>query len=172
GVAVGLTAASDGAQTRHLGTRGVAVENLQDEQMHRRHRVENAVTPYMAHGRADAVNQFGAQKLGDIALDLLHGSEDTTGHPWPPVGMRKFVTPILPGGRFFLPDQLQGSFLLGLALKFMPFGPDTFSSSICPQPNLTLFLCPAKRQVPSSQARVRRADRNGSESRYPYNLPL
>src|SRR6266704_2684027 len=117
GVAVGLTAASDGAQTRHLGTRGVAVENLQDEQMHRRHRVENAVTPYMAHGRADAVNQFGAQKLGDIALDLLHGSEDTTGHPWPPVGMRKFVTPFCQEAASFYQISCKAGFYLDLRLS-------------------------------------------------------
>jgi hypothetical protein len=87
-LAIGLAAASDSAQAGHLRARRVAVEDLQNKQMNGRHGIEDAITPDMTNSVADGANKFGAEKLGDFRLDLLHGSEDTAGHPWPPVGVR------------------------------------------------------------------------------------
>jgi hypothetical protein len=80
--------ASDRAQTGHVGTRSVAVQDLQKEQMNGGDRIEHALAPGMPHRLANRSDQFRIEKLGNIALDLPHDSDDTTSHPWPPVGVR------------------------------------------------------------------------------------
>src|SRR5262249_44775976 len=85
GLAIGLAATSDATQSRHMRARRVAVQDLENKQMHRCHRIQNTFTPHMINGSTDFTDQFLAEKLRHFALDLLHGSEDTAGHPWPPV---------------------------------------------------------------------------------------
>src|SRR5262249_3083013 len=50
-------------------------------------RVEHALAPHVADGRADAVDRGRGQPVGDLGLDLPHRGGDTAGHPWPPAGV-------------------------------------------------------------------------------------
>ena len=90
---IGFAGTLDSAQTRHLGARGVAVQDLQNKQMHRGRGIQYTVTPHMTDGSAHFLDQARTKKLSNIGLDLLHGSEDTTSHPWPPV-CNKVVAPL------------------------------------------------------------------------------
>src|SRR5579862_9167439 len=99
-LAISLAAASESAQAWHVRTRGVAVQDLQNEQMHGRYRIKDAFAPDMVNYLTDVAYQLGTKKLGNFGLDLLHGSEDTTSHPWPPVGVWELSTAILTGGPF------------------------------------------------------------------------
>jgi hypothetical protein len=86
-LAVGFAGALDGAQTWHVGTSRIAMQDLQHKQVHRGHGIKHALTPDMADRFSDGADERRAEKLGYFGLDLLHSSEDTAGHPWPPVGV-------------------------------------------------------------------------------------
>ncbi len=62
-----------------MGTGGVAVQNLQGEQMHGRHGIEDPIAPDVAKVLTDLPNVIGSQESSEIALDLGDSSEDTTG---------------------------------------------------------------------------------------------
>jgi len=69
-----------------MGARGVAVQDLQDEQVNGRNRVEHAVPPDVADSGANVFNGLRRQPVRDFGLDPPHGGENTAGHPWPPAG--------------------------------------------------------------------------------------
>src|SRR5262249_61687660 len=79
-------ARTDAGEAGHVGARGVAVQDLQDEQVDGRNRVEDPIPPDVADGRTDVFNGFRGQPAGDFRLDSPNGGEDTTGPPWPPSG--------------------------------------------------------------------------------------
>jgi len=72
-----------------VGTGGVAVQDLQREEVQSRDRIEHAFSPDIADAVADLADKLGSQKVGQFTLDSLDGSEDTAGHPWPPVGVMR-----------------------------------------------------------------------------------
>jgi hypothetical protein len=97
-LAVRLGGAIDRAQAWHVSTGSIAMQDLQSEQMHGGHWIENPFAPGVIHGMTNGVDEVGAEKLGQITLDLLDSSQDTTSHTWPPVEVRRFDTHILTGG--------------------------------------------------------------------------
>src|SRR2546423_490555 len=71
-LAVRLAAAGDATQTRHMRTGGVAVQNLQDKQVHGGYRIKDALTPNMTDRVAHATNEFRTDELSHFGLDLPH----------------------------------------------------------------------------------------------------
>jgi hypothetical protein len=89
GLAVRFAGAADIAEPGHVGARRVAVEDLEDEQVQRGHRVEDSFAPGVADRRTGLANRCGRQPVGDVRLDSANRRVETTGHPWPPVGVMR-----------------------------------------------------------------------------------
>src|ERR1700722_8311962 len=66
---------------------GVAVQHLENEQLHGVGRVQHAIAPDMAHRREAIVDALGAAEvLQRIGFDLTKNRRDD-GHPWPPLSL-------------------------------------------------------------------------------------
>ena len=88
-LAIGLAAAVHRSQAWRMGASGVAVQDLQREQLKGRDRIEHALAPDMADAVTDLADELGSEKPGEFTLDLRDGGKDTAGHPWPPVGVMR-----------------------------------------------------------------------------------
>jgi hypothetical protein len=58
---------------RQVGTGGVAVKDLEDEQVDRPHRAEDAVAPAVAAIPAELAQRLGLEERGDVIPDLSQG---------------------------------------------------------------------------------------------------
>jgi hypothetical protein len=74
GLAVRLAGAADIAEPGHVGTRRVAVEDLEDEQVQGGHRVEDAFAPGVADRGTGLANRLGRQPVGDVRLDSANAA--------------------------------------------------------------------------------------------------
>jgi len=64
-----------------MATGGIAMENLQEKQLHGDHRIEETVTPRrVAHGGTSGVDRFGLQLGSPICFEALEDSGDTGDH--------------------------------------------------------------------------------------------
>ena len=87
GGTVGGASERHAGQTRHRRAGGVAMENLQEKDVHRGYRIEHALAPGIVEVAADLGNGLSRQSLGNIGLELADDFGDIKGHPWPPVGV-------------------------------------------------------------------------------------
>ena len=70
GLAVGRGGELEAAQAWQMGAGGIVVEDLEDEQMDGRHRVEDAVTPTATHGMTEGLQVEWFEPVGQIGADL------------------------------------------------------------------------------------------------------
>ena len=73
GLAVGRGGELEAAQAWQMAAGGVVVEDLQDEQMDGRHRVEDPVTPAASHGLTEGLQSDGFEPVGQLVTDLSQG---------------------------------------------------------------------------------------------------
>jgi hypothetical protein len=74
---------------------GIGVEDLQDEQMDRRDRIEDPFPPVMLELRTDLSNRGGRKYVRQVVADLTQGRGDAKGHP-----DRVFLTKVFCLSRF------------------------------------------------------------------------
>ena len=96
-------------QARQGGAGRVAVEDLQQKNVDRSDRIEQAFPSVMTQVDADPTNRIRGQRLGHIGLELGDDLGDIEGHPWPPVGMGMVGTAILTGGPFLSNSKIHNA---------------------------------------------------------------
>jgi len=84
GLNVGVTRERPICQVRHVVAGRIAMQHLQQESMHRRHRAQQSIPPRVLQFMAQPLDGRGLKMLRHIRLDLPHRGEDIAGHPWPP----------------------------------------------------------------------------------------
>jgi hypothetical protein len=75
------------AQSGQGRTSRVAMQNLNQEDVYRRYRIQDSVSAPMTEVGADFHHRLGGEGRGDIGLEPTQDLRDSQGHPWPPVGM-------------------------------------------------------------------------------------
>src|SRR5207253_9077748 len=101
------------------------MQDLQEENVDRRHRIENPLAPHIANAPTQPLNRVRRQRLADIGLELSNDFRDTDGHPWPPVERGLVTHPHSDRRSVFTKDEPASD----VRLKLMPFTPDPFASS-------------------------------------------
>jgi hypothetical protein len=74
--------------------RGIAAENLQDEQVERNDGIEAASAENMRRLATSAENDLGGKQPAELPLDLRGGTSEGNRHPWPPVKGCREATPL------------------------------------------------------------------------------
>jgi hypothetical protein len=88
----------------------VAVQDLQQEEVNRRHRIEHPLAPTVSCFQAELPDRLRLQIAGYISLDPPQHMSDIRNHPWPPVEVASLnTTTILTGGLFTRPAQSAGA---------------------------------------------------------------
>ena len=68
-----------------MATRGVAMEDLQDEQMDGGDRIEQARAPLVADLATEGENSGGVKQGSEFCFDVSEGFRHHANHPGPPV---------------------------------------------------------------------------------------
>ena len=93
-------------QVGQRGAGGVAMQDLQEEDVERGHGIELASPKGDAEGSTGLFDPIGGQGFGDIGLELANDFGETQSHPWPPGRMTRFVSSLHSDQRpRFFPDH-------------------------------------------------------------------